>query len=100
MCLFMVGYRVFGIGTNCVPQAPEECSEGLRTSDQRRVYVAPSPIFSRLERLDYRMPDCMEVLPGVFILRVVATTHVPAGQALAQMHPSISHLKALLAALG
>ena len=72
----------------------------LRTLDQRRVYVAPSPIFPQLERLDYRVPDCVEVLPGMLILRVIATIYVPAGQALAQVYPGVSRLQALLAALG
>ena len=73
---------------------------GLRTLDQGRVYIAPSPIFPQLERLDYRVPGCAEVLPGMLILRVIATTYVPAGQALAQVYPSVSRPQALLTALG
>jgi hypothetical protein len=64
------------------------------------VYIAPAPVLSRLERPDYRVAACVEVLGSVFIGRCVATAYVPASQALSQMNPRIAHLQALLAALG
>jgi hypothetical protein len=68
--------------------------------DQHLVYIAPAPVLPRLERADYRVAACVEVLGSVFIGRCVATAYVPASQALSQMHPRIAHSQALLAALG
>jgi hypothetical protein len=43
------------------------------------------------------MLDAMEMFGGVFVLRRVATSDVPAGEAQAQMYPGIAHLHALFA---
>jgi hypothetical protein len=42
----------------------------------------------------------VKMLGGVFILRRVATAHVAAYQAQAQMHPAVAHLYALRADVG
>lgn len=42
----------------------------------------------------------VEVFGSVLIIGLVATTHVAAGQALAQVDPRIAHPEALLASLG
>jgi hypothetical protein len=67
--------------------------------DQYLVYVAPSPLFAWLERPDYRVPGGVEMFRGMFVLRVVATTHVAAGQAFSEVDPRIAQLQALLAAI-
>ena len=71
-----------------------------RALDQHVVHVAPAPVLPRLERLDYRVPACVEVLGSVLIWRCVATAYVPAGETLSQMNPRSAHPQALLAALG
>jgi hypothetical protein len=43
------------------------------------------------------MLGVMEVLGGVFVLRGIAATHVPANQAQSQMYPGVAHLYALFA---
>jgi hypothetical protein len=68
--------------------------------DEHLVHVAPPPNLSGLERPDYRVLSGVEVLRGVFISRLVAAADVAAGEALAQVHPGVAHLEALLAALG
>jgi hypothetical protein len=42
----------------------------------------------------------VEMLGGVPVLRVIATTDVPAGSTQAQVHPRVAHLQAFLAAVG
>jgi hypothetical protein len=64
------------------------------------VHVAPDPILVRLEGLDEWVLRGMEVLGGVLVLGRIATTHVAADQALAQVHPRLAHLQALLAPFG
>jgi hypothetical protein len=68
--------------------------------DQRLVYVAPSPVFPRLERLDYRVPARVEVLGGVAVVACIATAHVPAAEALPEVDPSVAGSQAFLAPLG
>jgi hypothetical protein len=63
------------------------------------IHVAPAPVLSRLERLDYRVPGGVEVLRGMFVLGCVATTHVAAREALSELDPRVAHLQALFAAL-
>src|SRR5205823_5760088 len=61
------------------------------------VDVAPAPILARLERLHDRMLGGMEMLGGMLILGRIAAAHVAAGQAQAQVHPSVAHFQTLLA---
>ncbi len=41
----------------------------------------------------------MEMFGGMLVLRGVATTNMPTTEALAQMHPAVSHFQALFTAL-
>lgn len=61
--------------------------------------VAPAPVFTRLERLDYRVVGCMEMLGSVLVLRVVATTDMATDEAFTQVYPRVSNLQAVLAAI-
>ena len=72
-------------------------SSGL---DQHVIYVAVAPVFSGFKGLDNRVPRGVEVLGCVSILRLVASTYVPANQAFPEMHPRVSAPEALLATLG
>src|SRR5207244_12474106 len=63
------------------------------------VDVAPHPVFARLLRADYGMLGSVKMLRGVPVLRGIATADMAASQAQAQMHPTVSHLEALFAAL-
>src|SRR5258708_21960484 len=72
----------------------------LRELQFHLVHEAPAPIFARFQGPHDGMLRRMEVLCRVLVFRRVATTHVPALQAQAQMHPTITHLQALLAAAG
>jgi hypothetical protein len=63
------------------------------------VHEAPAPVFSRLEGLDDRVVATMEVLSRVLVWRGVATAHVAACQAQAQMYPGSADSQAILAAL-
>jgi hypothetical protein len=42
----------------------------------------------------------VKMLCGVLVLRGVATANVAAGKAEAEMHPTVAHFEAFLAALG
>jgi len=64
------------------------------------VDVAPAPSLTGLERLHDRVLSAVEVLGGVFVFRRVAATHMAALQAQPQVHPAVTHLQALFAALG
>jgi hypothetical protein len=61
------------------------------------VYVAPHPVFFRFKGLDDWMPRLLEMLASVFILRGVTTAHMLAGQAQAQMNPSVPDGQAIFA---
>ena len=56
------------------------------------VYVAPTPVFAGLKRLDDRMMSPVEMLGCVPVLRAVATSDVAAGQAKSQVNPIIPKL--------
>src|SRR5207253_8983822 len=56
----------------------------LRLLKHHLVDVAPAPVFSRLEGLDNRVVGRVEMLRRVLVLRGVATSDMPANQALAQ----------------
>src|SRR5829696_590658 len=64
------------------------------------LHVAPDPVLSGLEGLDYRVLGGVEVPGRVLVWRLVAASYVPADEALAQVDPGVAHLQALLAALG
>ena len=64
------------------------------------VDVAPTPGLAGLERLHDRVFGAVEVLGGMFVFRGVAATDMAALQAQPQVHPGVTHLQALLAALG
>src|SRR4051794_1669409 len=56
-------------------------------SAQPAVDEAPAPLLAGLGRPDHRVPGLIEVGTGVLAGRGVAARHVPARQALAQVHP-------------
>lgn len=68
--------------------------------DQHLIHVTPPPIFSRLERPDYRVSRRVKVFGCVLILRLIAATYVAAGEALAQVNPPVSCFQTLFTALG
>src|SRR5262245_22501486 len=61
------------------------------------VDVAPHPVFTRLDRLDDRMPARVIVLGRMLAGRTVATPDVAAREAHAQVNPAAAALQALLA---
>jgi len=67
--------------------------------DDHLIDVAPAPILARLERLDDRMAAGVEVFSGVPVFGLIAAAHMAALQAEAQMHPRITCLQAIFAAL-
>src|SRR5437879_5594902 len=52
-----------------------------------------------LDGADDGVPAAVEMRGRMFVLRRVTAAHVPADQALAQVHPPIAHRQALLTAL-
>src|SRR5450631_3139046 len=74
-------------------------SRGRLRSDVGVVHVAPSPVLARLEGLDDRVLDGIEVRARVLVLRGVAAADMAAGQTQAQMDPAVARLQAVLAAL-
>ena len=64
------------------------------------VYVAPRPIFSRLERPHDRVTGAAEVSGGVLVLRVVAAAYVTASHAEPQVDPRITDPQAILTTVG
>jgi hypothetical protein len=62
--------------------------------------VAPDPVLIRLKRLNYRMVGRVEVLGGVLVLGGVTAAYVSTGETEAQMHPCITSLQTVLAAIG
>jgi hypothetical protein len=51
------------------------------------IYKAPAPFFAGLERFHDRMLGRVKVFGGVLVRRRVATAHMAAGHAEAQVHP-------------
>jgi hypothetical protein len=84
---------VSDFGLDCDPKT----NEGLSQKDF--VYVTPSPVLARLERLDDRVLGLMKVFGGVLVLGRITTTHMAADQTLPQVNPTIAHLEALFAAV-
>src|SRR5713226_8236443 len=64
------------------------------------VDVTPAPVFARLERLDDRVGDFVEVRGRVLVGGAVAATHVTAGHAEPKVHPRAAHAQAVLAPIG
>jgi hypothetical protein len=63
------------------------------------VDVTPAPSLAGLDRLHDRVLGAVEVLGGVFVFRRIAATDMAALQAQPQVHPRVTHLQALFAAL-
>ena len=63
------------------------------------VDVAPAPILARLEGLDNRVIGRVKMLCSVFVFRRIAAADVPADKALAQVHPGVANLQAILTAV-
>jgi hypothetical protein len=53
------------------------------------VYVAPMPVFHRIQRFNDRVVGSLKMFGGVLVLRGVAAPDVPAGQAHSQMNPRV-----------
>jgi len=63
------------------------------------VHVTPTPIFARFERFDNGVLAPVEVFGGMPVRRAVTTSHVPAREAQAQMHPACADLQAIFASV-
>ena len=72
-------------------------SSGL---EHHLVDVTPGPVLSRLEGLNNRMVDGVEMLGGVLVLRRVAAANMPTCETEAQMHPAISRFQTVLTSIG
>ena len=97
----------------CLPSCPpsnfaerigRECALDVELSGSGKVQfqvvdVAPAPSLAGLERLHDRVLSAVEVLGGVFVFRRVAATDMAALQAQPQVHPAVTHLQTLFAAL-
>jgi hypothetical protein len=64
------------------------------------VDVTPHPVFTAFQRLDNRVAGGAEMLGRVLVPRCIATAHVAACFAQAQMHPGVSGLQTFFAAFG
>ncbi len=69
---------------------------GVKHAGTDFVHITPYPAFTRLDRAYERVLRRMEMPGGVFILRRVAASYMPAYKTHAQMNPSISCLDAIL----
>src|SRR5438477_205400 len=63
------------------------------------VHVAPAPVLAGLERLHHRMLGLMKMPGRVLVLGRIAAADMAALETKPQVHPSIVHFQALLAAL-
>jgi len=63
------------------------------------VDITPTPVFSRLKRLDNGVVRRMEVLGGMLVLRRIATANMPAFETEAQVYPRISGFQTILTAI-
>src|SRR5919107_489548 len=68
-------------------------------SNQHLVDVAPPPVFPWLQRPDYGVLGCVEVLCSVAIGALIATAHVPTDKTLPEMNPGIARPQTIFAAL-
>ena len=64
------------------------------------VHVAVAPVLARLGGLDHFMTYIPVVLGGMLAYGRIAAAHVAADETLAQVHPLLADLQALLAPLG
>jgi hypothetical protein len=71
----------------------------LELLEEEFIYVAPAPFFARLKGFDNRVAGCVKVFGRVLILGRIAAAHVAARFAQSQVHPTVTHLQTLLAAL-
>jgi hypothetical protein len=57
-----------------------EIDESCRSKrlEEEFIYVAPAPVFSWLKRFNDRMPGCVKMSGGMFVLRAIAATDVAA----------------------
>ena len=62
----------------------------VREIQRDLIHVTPSPVFPRFNGTNNRMLRGAKVLGRVFILRRITAAHVPAGQAQAQVDPTIA----------
>ncbi len=60
------------------------------------VDVTPTPVFSRLKRLDNWVVSRVEVFGGVLILGRIAATNMPAFEAEAQVYPRVPDSQTIL----
>ena len=72
---------------------------GLRELELEFVYIAPTPGLTWFQRLHDGMLCLVKMLGGMLVFRGIAAAHVAALQAKTQVHPSVSHFQAFLAAL-
>src|SRR5260370_21984929 len=70
---------------------------GANLSRGKVVRIAPHPVFARLDGAHQRMTRAAKMFRRVFVFRGIATAHVAALQAEAQMHPRIPCFHAILA---
>ena len=63
------------------------------------VHVAPDPIFAGLDGLHQGVMRSVKMLGGVLVLGRIATAHVSALQAQAQVNPRVAGFQTLLATL-
>jgi hypothetical protein len=64
------------------------------------IYITPAPVFPLFKGLDDRVLGGVKMFGGMFVGRRIATTHMAAGEAEAQMHPPTAALEAILTPLG
>src|SRR5690606_4627727 len=71
----------------------------IRALQKRLVDETPTPALARFDRGDDRMCRRVEVLPCVTVLGAVATAHVAARAAKAQVHPRVADREAFFTAV-
>jgi hypothetical protein len=64
------------------------------------VDVAPDPFFTGLNRPYQGMARVMEMFRGVFVLRRIAASHIPADHAHPQVNPDVAEFHALFTHVG
>jgi len=72
----------------------------LQLVEHHFVDIAPTPLFTGLERLDDRMIRRAKMFGRVFVFRRIATADVPADHAESQVYPCVANLQAVFTAIG